>query len=149
MRGVGSGAGRNHQILLVAPTENFRSTVSRIISRCGYSISTVASGEQALEWLREGPCDLLVAEAHLPGMSGLGLLYSLRDRGYSMPVILVAESLTERLRWIVSGMGKVHCLPAPVDLDHLKQLLASSLPLETRTEGQEPLDSHTAKGKNQ
>lgn len=149
MRGVESGARRNHQILLVAPTENFRSTMSRIISRCGYSISTVASGEQALEWLKEGPCDLLVAEAHLPGMSGLGLLYSLRDRGYAMPVILVAESLTERFRWIVSGMGKVHCLPAPVDLDQLKGLLASSLPPKRQTESQQPVDSHTARGQNQ
>lgn len=149
MRGVESGGSRNYQILLVAPTENFRSTVSRIISRCGYSISTVASGEQALEWLKEGPCDLLVSEAHLPGMSGLGLLYTLRDRGYSMPVIIVAESLTERFRWIVSGMGKVHCLPAPVDLDHLKQLLASSLPLKTHAASRQPADHHTPSGDNQ
>ncbi len=118
---------QRHHILLVASTENFRSTVSRILSRCGYCVCTVNDAEAALEQLRRDSYDLVVSESYLPGISGLNLLFQMRDRGCTTPVVLVAESLTERFRWIVSGMGEVHCLRSPVDLDDLKGLLAACL----------------------
>jgi CheY-like chemotaxis protein len=116
-----------HRILLVASNENFRSTMSRILCRCGYSTDLACSGEDALQALDRHPYDLVLSEVLLPGMCGLTVLCNARQGGRNIPFILLSESESERMRWIVSGISGVQCLRVPVDVDQLKRVVASSL----------------------
>jgi CheY-like chemotaxis protein len=117
-----------HRILVVAANENFRRTISRILCRCGYATDLACSGEEAMGSLEREPYDLVLSEVMLPGVAcGLTVLCTAREHGRSIPFILLTECETERLRWIVSGVEGVHCLKLPVDVDRLKQLVASSL----------------------
>ncbi len=115
------------RILLVSTNENFRRTISRILCRCGYVTDLVASGEEAISALERQEYDLVLSEVLLPGACGLTVLCDARQHGRTVPFVLLSESLTERMKWILSGIDRVRCLRLPVDVDQLKQVLASYL----------------------
>jgi len=114
----------SRRILVVAADENFSGTIGRILCRCGYRTDPVSSGEAALEALERHPYDLVLSEVALPGVCGLTLLCSARQNGRKTPFILLGAPETERRRWIVSGVENVCCLPLPLDVDRLKQVVA-------------------------
>jgi CheY-like chemotaxis protein len=115
------------RILLVASNENFRRTISRILCRCGYTTDVVGSGEEAMDALDREEYDLVLSEVLLPGACGLTVLCNARQHGRTVPFVLLSESVTERMKWILSGLDRVRCLRLPVDVDQLKQVLKSYL----------------------
>jgi DNA-binding response OmpR family regulator len=115
------------RILVVAADENFSGTIGRILCRCGYTIDRVASGEAAIRALDQHGYDLVLSEVALPGVCGLTVLCSARERGRKTPFVLLGTPESERRRWIVSGVEDVHCLPLPLDVDRLKQVVAECL----------------------
>jgi CheY-like chemotaxis protein len=115
------------RILVVAGNENFGRTISRILGRCGYLTDVTRSGEEAVESLDRESYDLVLSEILLPGMCGLTVLCTTRAHGRKIPFVLLSECETERMRWIMSGVEGVRCLPLPVDVDRLKQVVAQSL----------------------
>lgn len=116
-----------HRILLVAGDENFRRTLGRILCRCGYATEAVSSGEEAIKALDRESYDLVLSEVRLPGMCGLTVLCNARQHGRTIPFILLSESETERMRWIMSGTDRVRCLRLPLDVDRLKEVVAACL----------------------
>ncbi len=117
----------SRRILVVAADQNFSGTIGRILCRCGYTIERVASGEAAMQALDQHAYDLVLSEVALPGVCGLTVLCSARQHGQKTPFVLFGMPDTERRRWIVSGVEDVHCLPLPLDVDRLKQVVAECL----------------------
>jgi DNA-binding response OmpR family regulator len=118
----------SRRILVVAADENFSQTIGRILCRCGYRTDQVRSGEAAMEALERTAYDLVLSEVGLPGVCGLTLVCSARQHGRNTPFVLLGAPETERRRWIVSGVEDVYCLPLPLDVDRLKQVVADCLP---------------------
>ncbi|MCE7977329.1 MAG: response regulator, partial [Nitrospira sp. NTP1] len=50
-----------------------------------------ATAEGALERLRQQPIDLVIADVHLPGMSGIELLRQVQDLNRRIPVIILSH----------------------------------------------------------
>jgi CheY-like chemotaxis protein len=121
-----SSSAPSRRILLIAASDNFRRTISRILCRCGYAIDVACSGEEAVEALDRESYDLVLSEVLLPGMCGLTVVCTARQHGRNVPFVLLSETETERMRWIVSGVEGVRCLPLPVDVDQLKRVLADA-----------------------
>jgi DNA-binding NtrC family response regulator len=93
----------------------------------GYSIDTFRSAEEALQWLRDGHSDLVIADLNLPGMSGLELARKLRRGRRAQPVILVsAYGSPERLREFERA-GVVASFPKPFRLDQLRRAVSHAL----------------------
>ncbi len=117
----------SRRILVIAADDNFSGTIGRILCRCGYVTDRVASGEAAMEALERQAYDLVLSEVALPGVCGLTVLCRARQHGRKTPFVLIGAPETERRRWIVSGVEDVHCLPLPLDVDRLKQVVAECL----------------------
>jgi two-component system response regulator QseB len=117
----------SRRILVIAADDNFSCTIGRILCRCGYTTDRVASGEAAMEALERQSYDLVLSEVALPGVCGLTVLCRARQHGRTTPFVLIGAPETERRRWIVSGVEDVHCLPLPLDVDRLKQVVADCL----------------------
>jgi len=70
--------------------------VARGLSEQRYSVELVGDGRAALDAAGAGPFDLIVLDLRLPGMSGLDVLRTLRDRGVGTPVlVLTAQDSVE------------------------------------------------------
>ncbi len=61
-------------LLLVDDEPNVTAALRRILRNSPYRVLTAQSGEQALSLMEDGPVDLIVADARMPGMDGATLL---------------------------------------------------------------------------
>lgn len=58
-----------------------------------YKVTSVTSGEQALSFLNDSSCDLVMLDIFMPEMDGYEVYEKIREAGNSVPVIfLTAES---------------------------------------------------------
>jgi FixJ family two-component response regulator len=93
----------------------------------GYTVEAFASAADFLRsrHLRDTAC--LVADVHMPGMTGVELHRHLVDAGYTIPTILVTAYPDEVVRDQALKDGAVCYLSKPVDDDHLERCLRSAL----------------------
>ena len=86
-------------VLLVDDDESLRRTLGRVLERAGYVCAAAASVAEAREALRDRPFDLVLADADLPGTSGLGLAREThRDYPDTAVVIVTAADDTNVAR---------------------------------------------------
>ena len=91
-----SGAGS--LVLIVDDDEDLREVVGAMLEAVGLAVDTVGSAEDALDYARERPIDLMVLDWSLPGMSGLDLCRAIRRDSVllQLPVLfLTAHSATQ------------------------------------------------------
>ncbi|MFC1816992.1 ATP-binding protein, partial [Thermodesulfobacteriota bacterium] len=64
--------GKGESILVVDDVKEQREIASKMLTKLGYTVSTVSSGEEAVEYMRNHSADLLVLDMIMaPGMDGL------------------------------------------------------------------------------
>ncbi len=77
-------------ILVVEDHPLFVKSLVRLLrDRGGYSVSSVGSGEEALQQL-DHKFDLVLIDVSLPGMSGIDLLDEIRAKKPQMPCLMVS-----------------------------------------------------------
>jgi DNA-binding NtrC family response regulator len=123
--------GPTKRLLLIACNQNFRRTLERILCRCGYAVDCAQSGEEALVCIESRPFDAIISEVMLPGaVCGLTILDRVRRQYPHLPIILLTEGETARMRSALDQCHGVNCLTLPVDLDQLKRLIATTTQAE-------------------
>jgi len=111
------------RILLVDDEENARIALSRLLSREGYLVNTVANGYEALDYLREHDVNLIVTDINMPEMDGIAFL---REASRSFPginVIMITayggvESYIEAI-----NLGAFEYINKPVRIEELLSIL--------------------------
>ena len=64
--------GNGESVLVVDDAESQREIASEILKKLGYKVDTVASGEDAIRYLKNTPADLLILDMLMPpGIDGL------------------------------------------------------------------------------
>jgi DNA-binding response OmpR family regulator len=91
------------RILIVDDEAVERTTLSRILELEGYQVTAVARGEEAIDFLRSQPYDLMVLDLKMPGLSGMELLSMALNEFPKLRVIILTahgtlESVIEALR---------------------------------------------------
>jgi putative nucleotidyltransferase with HDIG domain len=78
------------RILIVDDEEPIRDFVSAMLTSANYTCSQAASGKEALALLNSGEdFELMLSDLMMPGMDGIALLESSKERFPDMPVIMV------------------------------------------------------------
>lgn len=75
-------------ILIVDDEASLRQTMARILLRAGFEVTTVASGQEALDIIDEHTFDMAFLDIRLPDMNGLEVLKAMRGKFPEMPIIL-------------------------------------------------------------
>jgi DNA-binding response OmpR family regulator len=84
------------RILVVEDDRTVGQYVARGLGEARYTVELVDDGKAGLEKASTGKWDLVVLDLRLPGLSGLDLLRTLRDRGVATPVlVLTAQDSVE------------------------------------------------------
>ena len=84
------------RILVVEDDRTVGQYVARGLAEARYAVELAADGPSGLEQASSGPFDLIVLDLRLPGMNGLDVLRTLRDRGVATPVlVLTAQDAVE------------------------------------------------------
>jgi DNA-binding NtrC family response regulator len=107
------------RVLIVDDDAGQRSLLDSFLKSQGFDTVPVASGERALEVLREGDFKMMISDVRMPGISGLETLRRARQQHAVLPVLLVTAYAD--IRDAVGAMrdGAVNYLAKPIDLDEL------------------------------
>ncbi|MEE8062127.1 MAG: response regulator transcription factor [Gemmatimonadales bacterium] len=77
------------KVLVVEDDPTVGQYVRRGLEEYGYQADLVTDGLEALRLVAGGNFDLMVLDLRLPGMSGIELVRTLRDRGVTIPVLVL------------------------------------------------------------
>jgi FixJ family two-component response regulator len=114
-------------ISIVEDDQPFRESMRKLMSVLGYTVEEFPSAASFLASpvLAETAC--LVADVHMPGMTGVELHKHLIDVGHRIPTILVTAYPDETTQSRALKNGVLCYLSKPVDDDHLERCLRSAL----------------------
>ncbi|MBN1850849.1 MAG: response regulator [Deltaproteobacteria bacterium] len=92
--------GNGETILIVDDVEQQRTIASNMLFRLNYTVDTVPSGEQAIEYLREKTVDLVILDMIMPpGMDGLDTYLAIKKIHPDLKVIIASGfSETDRVK---------------------------------------------------
>ena len=98
--------GKGESILVVDDVEEQREIASRILRKLGYSVRSVSSGEEAVDYLKENSADLLVLDMIMdPGIDGLETYKRILELHPRQKAIIVSGfSETKRIKE-AQGLG--------------------------------------------
>ncbi len=92
--------GRGESVLVVDDVAEQRDVACGLLTKLGYKVSTAASGEEAIRYVKDNACDILVLDMIMtPGMDGLETYQEILKIHPRQKAILVSGfSETERVR---------------------------------------------------
>jgi PAS domain S-box-containing protein len=92
--------GRGETILVVDDIEAQRDIAASLLSKLNYTVVTAVSGEEAIAYIEEHPCDLLILDMIMePGMDGLDTYRRILEHRPGQKAIIVSGfSETARVR---------------------------------------------------
>jgi DNA-binding NtrC family response regulator len=93
----------------------------------GYEIETAQSGEEGLPKIEGGAYSLVICDLMMPGLSGLDVLKTLRDRGRRTPVIIITGYPTNKAVEEAAKMGAFAFLIKPFTPADIRLVTARAL----------------------
>ncbi|HEY1944950.1 MAG TPA: response regulator [Roseiarcus sp.] len=114
-------------VSIVEDDRFFRESMKRLIRSLGYTVEAFPTATDFLASHRLVETACLIADVHMPSMTGLELHRHLIDAGHAIPTILVTAYADEDVRAHALKDGVVCYLSKPVDHEHLVQCLRAAL----------------------
>ena len=114
-------------VSVVEDDQFFRESMRRLMRSLGYSVEAFPSAADFLASPRLVETACLIADVHMPAMTGLELHRHLIDAGHAIPTILVTAYPDDDVRARALNDGVVCYLRKPVDEKHLMRCLRAAL----------------------
>jgi len=116
------------RILVVDDDSTARLLLREILEPAGFDILEAQDGLQALVLIEErGGVDLLITDRAMPGMDGMALLKTLRDKKRLIPAIMVSAFGEEGLWSEALSYGAADYLLKPFQHDEVLRLVKKGL----------------------
>ena len=77
------------KILIVDDEVVFANNISKLISKRGFDVKTVYSGDQALQAVNEEDFDVVILDLKMPGLNGLETLKRIKENKSQVEVIIL------------------------------------------------------------
>lgn len=113
------------KILLVDDEKLNRMVIGRVLELAGYEYHSCESGEEALEYLQNNPCDLILMDRQMPGIDGIETTRRIRELAdIEQPKIISFSAYSDeadRRLAFESGMDAV--IAKPITIDQLEKTI--------------------------
>jgi len=122
-------------ISIVDDDQPFRESMRKLVTLMGYTVEAFSSAADFLAspLLPDTAC--LIADIHMPGMTGAELYGRLINLGYAIPTILVTAYPDEVVRERALKDGVVYYLSKPLDDEDLERCIRAALKRNAIDEG--------------
>ena len=111
------------RVLVVDDEASIRELLSKTLALAEYAVDTARDGRAAIERLRLGHYDLLIADLKMPGVDGLSLIREAKRLKADLPVIIITGFSTESSAIEAVNLGVAGYLTKPF---RVPQVLAAA-----------------------
>lgn len=108
-----------YNILLVEDDAHILKLMDIWLTRSRFSVLTATNGEEALDVVKGGEVDLIVADVMMPKMDGFTMVETLRAEGNDIPVILATAKETIQDKKEGFNCGADDYMVKPIDHEEL------------------------------
>lgn len=113
-------------LLITDDDRDFRETLAEVFASRGYQPILAGDGGEALEIVRQRPIHLLLLDMHMPRVSGLETMRTLRREHLAIPCILLSAALDEEIIAQAHAADAFSVLPKPIRLAEITRLVAQA-----------------------
>lgn len=110
-------------VLVVDDEASIRELLSKTLGMADYQVETAPDGLVALDRLRDGQYDLLIADLKMPGLDGLSLIREARQLNADLPIIIITGFSSESSAIEAINLGVTGYLTKPF---RVPQVLAAA-----------------------
>ena len=114
-------------VCVVDDDEPVAQSLQTLLESFGFKVLLYTSGTEFLDDERGRRAGRLVIDHHMPGISGLDVVDSLRKQGVQIPTILISGRLDGSLRRRAARLGVRELLDKPVAAGRLVELIRTTL----------------------
>jgi signal transduction histidine kinase/ActR/RegA family two-component response regulator len=124
------GAALKARVLLVDDHPTNRELGATVLSLLGCEVVLAENGEEAVAMARDGTCDLILMDVHMPRMDGLEatrLIRALDGRAGKVPIIAVSADVLPEMEARCLAAGMVEAVGKPIQITALHGVLTKWL----------------------
>jgi DNA-binding NtrC family response regulator len=116
-----------YRILVVDDERMIRWSIQQALSKDGFSVSAVETGEEAVAQATDEMPDLVLLDITLPGIDGLEVLRRLKAIEPSVSIVMVTAIEDVKVAVEAMRLGAYDYVSKPFDLDRLKVVVHNAL----------------------
>ena len=105
----------------------------------GYIVTSAANARTALDIVCKGAADLIVLDLGLPDIDGLDVVKQIRDRGETLPIIILSSRDNESAKVKAFDLGADDYVTKPFGIDELLARIRAAQRHRLQEEGERPL----------
>lgn len=118
-------------ILIVDDEQSMRDFLTILLQKEGYQVETRADGAAAIRCLEENRFDLVISDIRMPGIGGLDLLHSIKEKYPSLPVILITAFVSPDDAISAMKDGAFDYISKPFNVAEIKNVIRSATARKT------------------
>lgn len=110
------------KILIVEDKNGLRKVLKELLKRLDYDVVEAENGKSGLNILKNETVDLVIMDHVMPGMSGIEMLFELKDRADIKKIMMTGQvviSKKDSFKDLATKFGAGHVLHKPFKLNEL------------------------------
>jgi DNA-binding NtrC family response regulator len=122
------------RILLAEDDDDLRWALSDFLVAKGFEVTAVHDANAILEHVgsasvdpNERAADVIISDVRMPGLTGIELLETIRNRGWTRPVVLMSAFGDDAIRQRACSLGATAFLAKPIDTAALQRVILESV----------------------
>lgn len=120
-------------VLMVDDETDFLEPVAFWLKSKGYAVTTLTSGEEAVELVKRSPPDVIFLDINMPGIDGIETLRRIRAHTRELPVVMVTAAYQDEKNISrASTLGISGFFPKNNSLSELVRVIETCLRVHTK-----------------
>jgi len=116
-------------IMTVDDSASMREMVRATLTSAGYAVVEAVDGQEALDYARDNPCDLVISDVNMPRMDGITLVHELRSLPHYRltPLLLLTTESSQEKKLEGKRAGATGWIVKPFNPEQLLATMARVL----------------------
>jgi two-component system response regulator (stage 0 sporulation protein F) len=115
------------KVLIVEDLQDVRSLLAIFLSKKGLAVIQAKSGEEGIDLVKQHKPDLVLLDAKLPGLDGIGVLKKIKEFDKNIKVIMLSGLSTEELKQEARMAGASDFLSKSLGIEEIVKAVSGML----------------------